>query len=52
VEVVTVPRPASVKGRIRLRACFMKLRTSYDGVDFILDRIRKIATTTAECAID
>ena len=43
---------ASVKGRIRLRVCFMNLRTSYDDVDFILDRIRQIATRTAECAIE
>jgi len=35
--------PASVKGRIGLRACFMNLRTSKDDVDFIVNRINPIA---------
>ena len=35
--------PASVKGRIGLRACFMNLRTSPADVDFIVDRACEIA---------
>lgn len=36
--------PASVKGRVGLRACFMNLRTSLADIDFILDRASQIAT--------
>lgn len=35
--------PASVKGRIGLRACFMNLRTTEADVDFIIERLASIA---------
>jgi glutamate/tyrosine decarboxylase-like PLP-dependent enzyme len=38
--------PASVKGHIGLRACFMNLRTSQSDIDFILDRTCEIAART------
>lgn len=38
--------PASVKGRIGLRACFMNLRTSYADIDFIIERVGQIETRT------
>jgi aromatic-L-amino-acid decarboxylase len=37
--------PASVRGRIGLRACFMNLRTSHQDIDFILDRTGEIAAS-------
>ena len=39
--------PASVKGRTGLRACFMKLRTRHQDIDFILDRTGDIAAGMA-----
>ncbi|MBX9729867.1 MAG: hypothetical protein K2X59_00935 [Sphingomonas sp.] len=39
--------PASVKGEIGLRACFMNLRTSEADIDLIIDRTGKIAAEVA-----
>jgi aromatic-L-amino-acid/L-tryptophan decarboxylase len=36
-------RPASVKGRTGLRACFMNLRTTEADVDFIVERLATLA---------
>ena len=35
--------PASVKGRIGLRACFMNLRTTRSDVDLIRDELARLA---------
>lgn len=37
--------PASVKGRIGLRACFMNLRTTETDVKLILDRLEALAAS-------
>jgi aromatic-L-amino-acid/L-tryptophan decarboxylase len=38
--------PASVKGRLGLRACFMNLRTTQADVDLIMDEIARLGRET------